>query len=158
MLKPAPKPDPRAFTLIELVVVVVIVGILAAIAIPRLSRGTAGAGDSALSGNLGVLRKAIDIYAMEHGGLYPTAANFATAMIQYTDSAGTISATPTATAIYGPYLRSIPPLPVSTNKSNSGVAAADGAGVGWIYNAPTGTINADATTEADVTGKLYNTY
>jgi prepilin-type N-terminal cleavage/methylation domain-containing protein len=148
----------RGFSLIELVIVVVIVGILAAIAIPRLSRATAGAADSSLQGSLSVMRKAIDHYSSEHGGAYPTAANFATAMTQYTDSQGTISATPTATCIYGPYLRSIPPLPLGASKGDSGVAAADGAGVGWIYTAATGTISANTTTEADATGKLYSAY
>jgi prepilin-type N-terminal cleavage/methylation domain-containing protein len=147
----------RAFSLIELVVVVVIVGILAAIAIPRLSRGSAGAADSSLASNLAVLRKAIDLYASEHGGAFPTTANFATAMTQYSDSAGTISATPTATCIYGPYLRSIPPLPVGASKGNTGVAAATGSGVGWLYTAATGTIQANAT-EADISGKLYSAY
>ncbi|HVX84467.1 MAG TPA: prepilin-type N-terminal cleavage/methylation domain-containing protein [Phycisphaerae bacterium] len=148
----------RGFSLIELVVVVVIVGILAAIAIPRLSRGSAGAADSALAGNLAVLRKAIDLYSSEHGGSFPTATNFASAMTQYTDSSGTLSATPSSTCIYGPYLRSIPPLPVGAAKGNNGVAAATGSGVGWIYTASTGTIQANTTTEADISGKLYSAY
>jgi prepilin-type N-terminal cleavage/methylation domain-containing protein len=148
----------RGFSLIELVVVVVIVGILAAIAIPRLSRGSAGAADSSLSGNLAVMRKAIDLYASEHGGTFPTAANFANAMTQYTDSGGTISATPSASAIYGPYLRSIPPVPVGAAKGSTGVAAATGAGVGWLYTASTGTIQANTTTEADASGKAYSSY
>ena len=42
------------FSLLELVIVVVIIGIVAAIAIPRMSRGTAGASDSAVSGDLAV--------------------------------------------------------------------------------------------------------
>jgi prepilin-type N-terminal cleavage/methylation domain-containing protein len=153
-----PRRSTRGFSLIELVVVVVIIGILAAIAIPRLSRGSAGAADSSLSGSLSVMRKALDLYASEHGGTYPTAANFANAMTQYTDSSGTISASPSSTAIYGPYLRSIPPVPVGTRKGGSTVATADAAGVGWIYEASTGTIKANTTTEADATGKLYNTY
>jgi prepilin-type N-terminal cleavage/methylation domain-containing protein len=148
----------RGFSLIELVVVVVIVGILAAIAIPRLSRGSAGAADSSLSGNLAVMRKAIDMYASEHGGSYPTAANFASAMTQYTDVTGaTITATPSATCIYGPYLRSIPPLPVGAMKGQTGVAAASAATVGWIYTASSGLIAANAT-ESDVSGKAYSAY
>jgi hypothetical protein len=79
-------------------------------------------------------------------------------MTQYTDAQGTVSATPSTTAIYGPYLRAIPPLPLGANKGETGVAAAAGAGVGWIYNAATGTITANTTTEADATGKLYSAY
>ena len=63
----------RAFSLLELVIAVAIIAIIAAIGIPRLSRGTKGAADSALSGNLAMLRNAIDIYAAEHTGIYPTA-------------------------------------------------------------------------------------
>ena len=66
-MKPQGKSKRSGFSLIELVIVVVIIGIIAAIAIPRLSRGSQGAADSALSGNLAVLRAAIELYATEHG-------------------------------------------------------------------------------------------
>src|SRR3954447_4406886 len=102
----------RGFSLIELVIVVVIIGIIAAIAIPRLSRGSAGAADSAVSGNLAVLRSAIDLYATEHGGTYPTVGTFDSQLTLYTDSSGSFSATKSSTMIYGPYLRSVPTLPV----------------------------------------------
>ena len=147
-----------AFSLIELVIVVVIIGIIAAIAIPRLSRGAAGAGDSALSGDLAVLRKAIDLFATEHGGTYPTAANFVVQLTQFTDNTGAANATQDATHIYGPYLRSIPAQPVGANQGATGVAAAAATGVGWLYDQTSGSITASTTTEADATGKLYNTY
>jgi prepilin-type N-terminal cleavage/methylation domain-containing protein len=103
----------RGFSLIELVIVVVIIGIIAAIAIPRMSRGTAGAGDSALGGNLNVLRNAIELYASEHGSKFPTGATGADVeklLTQYSDESGTdVGATKTAARIYGPYLRKIPP-------------------------------------------------
>src|SRR5215212_5983808 len=85
----------RGFSLIELVIVVVIIGIIAAIAIPRLSRGASGAADSALSGNLSVLRNAIDLYATEHGGSYPALSTFDTQLTQFTDASGATSATKT---------------------------------------------------------------
>jgi len=148
----------RGFSLIELVIVVVIIGIIAAIAIPRMSRGAAGASDSSLEANLKVLRSAIDLYETEHGKL-PTAANIVTQLTQFTDEAGTVSATKTTTAIFGPYIRAIPSLPVGAKKGSSGIAAADAAGIGWIYDAAAGTIRANTVaTEVDVRGRRYDQY
>ena len=127
-------------------------------AIPRLSRGSAGAADSALSGNLAVLRNAIDLYAAEHLGSFPTAANIQNALLQYSDASGNLSATKDTTYIYGPYIRKLPPLPVGTRKGQTGIAAADGNTVGWIYTAATGDIRANTTTETDASGKLYSAY
>lgn len=141
----------RGFSLIELVIVVVILGIIGAIAIPRMSRGSEGAAESALKANLQALRGAIDLYAAEHQGTFPTAADFEDQMLLFTDASGGTSTTKTGDFIYGPYLRSVPPLPVGTNQGNAGVAAADGAGVGWLYNETTGTIVSNTGTEGNGT-------
>src|SRR5437879_4245392 len=151
----------QGFSLIELVIVVVIIAIIGAIAIPRMSRGAAGAADSALIQNLSVLRSGLDLYQTENNGVYPAIGSMPNALLQYNDGAGasaTYSATKDATHIYGPYLRAVPPLPVGARKGGTGIAAADAAGVGWIYNASTGAVNANTTTEADAKGVLYNTY
>jgi prepilin-type N-terminal cleavage/methylation domain-containing protein len=149
----------KGFSLLELVIVVVIIGIIAAVAIPRMSRGSAGAADAALAGNLAVLRNAIDMYAAEHSGAFPTVLLAPTALTQYTDSAGAVSATRDTTHIYGPYVRKIPPLPVGAAKGNTGIAAATGAGVGWIYNVTTGDITSNTTAlEKDASDKLYTDY
>ena len=145
------------FSLIELVIVVVIIGIIAAIAIPKLSRGAAGAADSSLAGDLKVLRTAIDMYATEHGGTYPTATNFVGQMTTYTDDAGAAVGTKDNSHPYGPYLRAVPALPVGSNKGSTTVAASAGTGVGWVYNQADGTIKANAT-ESDAKGTVYNTY
>ena len=147
------------FSLLEVVIVVAIIAILAAIGIPRMSRGSKGAGDSALSGDLAVLRNAIDLYAAEHGGTFPTAANITNQLTQYTDVLGTtVSATKTTTCIYGPYVRSVPPLPVGAKKGQNEISDIDGAGVGWLYTESSGTIKANTTAEEDDAGKLYSAY
>ncbi len=149
----------RAFSLIELVIVVVIIGIIAAIAIPRMSRGAAGAADSSLTANLAVLRNSIDLYQTEHGGTYPTVAAIVAQLTTYSSDAGATQATKDSTYIYGPYLRSIPALPVGAKKGATGIAAADGAGVGWIYNETTGALTANcAVGEKDIRGVAYNQY
>ncbi len=153
----------NGFSLIELVIVVVIIGIIAAIAIPKLSRGAAGASDSALSGDLKVLRTALDMYATEHGGTYPTVTQITAGnLIGYTDDSGTFSATKDATHIYGPYLRVVPNLPVGAKKGASGIDVVANAGtatVGWIYDSSLGTIKANTTgLEFDAKGVAYNTY
>jgi prepilin-type N-terminal cleavage/methylation domain-containing protein len=155
----SPRAEPNyGFSLIELVIVVVIIGIIGAITIPRMSRGAAGAADSALVANLAVLRNAIDLFATEHTGTYPAVGTIEIQLTQYSDTFGATSATKDAKHIYGPYLRAVPTLPVGAKKNSTGIADADGGGVGWIYTFASGTIRANTTTETDTAGKLYSTY
>jgi prepilin-type N-terminal cleavage/methylation domain-containing protein len=149
----------RGFSLIELVIVVVIIGIIAAIAIPRMSRGASGAQESALASSLASMRNAIDLYYTEHGNTFPAVLTFANQMTLFSDDAGATNATKTTQYIYGPYLRSIPPLPVGAKKGKTGVAAADAGTIGWIYDASTGIITANTTAgEIDSRGVAFNTY
>ena len=149
------------FSLLEVVIVVAILAILAAIGIPRMSRGSRGAGDSALKSNLSLMRNGIDLYSAEHNGDYPAVATFSDQLTQFTNSAGAASTTKTSTHIYGPYLRSIPPLTVGAKKGKNGVSA-DGSGAddGWIYTASSGAIiaNTDPNTEKDDAGIAYSAY
>jgi prepilin-type N-terminal cleavage/methylation domain-containing protein len=147
------------FSLLEVVIVVAIIAILAAIGIPRMSRGAKGASDAALTGDLATLRNAVDLYAAEHTGAFPTATDINTQLTEYTNISGVVNATKTTTHIYGPYMRAIPPLPVGTKKGNSKIADANGVGVGWIYNGTDGTIKTNTTDlEKDEAGKQYNMY
>ena len=156
----------KAFSLIELVIVVVIIAIIAAIAIPRMSRGAAGASDSAVTGDLSQLRSAIDLYATEHNNTYPALATIVDQLTTYTDDQGNAQASKDGTHIYGPYLRSIPILPVgpanykgtATFVDGSSGNPGDNAGA-WFYNATTGQVLANlATTVVDSKGTAYNTY
>jgi len=147
------------FSLLELVVVVGIIGIIAAIAIPRFSRATVGAMDAALTGDLAVMRNAIDMFKAEHGGTFPTLANIVAQLTTYSDASGNTNATKTTTYIYGPYLRKVPPLPVGAKRGKTGIDDEDGASIGWIYNVTTGDIKANCTdSEVDAAGTKYNEY
>jgi prepilin-type N-terminal cleavage/methylation domain-containing protein len=153
----------RGFSLLEVVFACLIIGILTAIAIPRLSRSSAGAQDAALSSDLALLRSAIENYASDHNGAFPPCANFATALTRYSDAAGNLSATKTSTAIYGPYIAAIPALPASSKKGgvevcNSSTNNSNSARYGWIYDETTGAIVANSMSDKDATGKLYNAY
>ena len=147
------------FSLLEVVIVVAIIAILAAIGIPRMSRGSRGANDSALSGDLAVLRNAIDLYAAEHGGSLPSLAGIVNQLTLYSAPDGTTNSQKLAPCIYGPYVRSIPPVPVGNRKGQSGISDADGAAIGWIYEETTGKIKANALDlDVDDSGVKYNTY
>ncbi len=154
----------RGFSLVELVIVIVIIGVIAAIAVPRISRGARGAADSAMRGNLTAMRNAIDLYAAEHNGVFPTAADFDAQLTTFTNATGGDNATKDATHIFGPYLKAIPPLPVAGVGTTGGaigdtdVAAADGAGVGWLYTQATGEIEPNTGTAADESGVDYADY
>jgi general secretion pathway protein G len=62
-----------AFTLFELVVVIMILGILAAIAVPRMIDTSHQATENTARQTLGVIRTAIDQYSVEHNGKWPGA-------------------------------------------------------------------------------------
>ncbi len=154
------------FSLVELVVVIVIIGILAAIAVPRLSRGTVGASQSALAADLAMMRSAISLYAAEHNDKFPgpDAAGFVAKLTEYSSLAGATQATKDTTHKYGPYLLAIPPCPVGPaagtdtaadvliDSSNSPPVPNETNLEGWVYNPNTGEIfpNTDDKDDSDV--------
>lgn len=150
-----------AFTLIELVIVVVIIGILAAIAVPRMSRGAAAAGDSALTANLTQIRNAFDMFQTEHGGTYPALADASKFLTMYTDAtASQVQADKDESKglIYGPYLRSIPSLPVGPSRGKNTFIDTLGGDGGWVYDGK-GNVKANVPDGVkDALGKAYNEY
>jgi prepilin-type N-terminal cleavage/methylation domain-containing protein len=137
------------FSLVELVVVVLIIAMLAGLAIPRMSRGSTGAAEASLVGDLSVIRKAILLYAIEHNSAFPgaDAATVVAQLTTYSNAAGSTSATRTAVCPYGPYLARIPPCPVGPKAGsneicidsvNSPPAYRAASTAGWVYNPNTG--------------------
>jgi len=145
-------------SLLEIVIVVASIAIVAAISIPRMSRGSGTANDSTMAGCLAALQGAVDQYAAEHGGTFPTAAQIDRQLTQYTDISGRVSVTRTFPFVYGPYLSRIPTLPVGVRSGKSRIATTDAEDVGWLYSEASGKIAANTTTEVDRTQGLYRDY
>ncbi|HET6247896.1 MAG TPA: type II secretion system protein [Tepidisphaeraceae bacterium] len=152
----------RGFSLIELVIVVVIIGIIAAIAIPKMSRGASGASEAALAADLQILRNALEMYQAEHNGQYPDANQVNSQLMGLTTSDGTVLSSNPGNGIitYGPYLKSIPSLPVGSTTRLTVLGPPGGTGVGWVYAvdaAGNGTVRANATGN-DTSGTPYIDY
>ena len=61
----------KAFSLVEVLIVVAILGILAAIVVPQFQSNTQQAREAAAKDNLRILRNQIELYAARHGGVPP---------------------------------------------------------------------------------------
>jgi general secretion pathway protein G len=151
-----------AFSLLELVIVIVIMGILAAIAVPRIVGASDRAKAEALSNDLAEVRNGIEVYKAEHQGRVP-GLQFVAQMTQYSDETGTTSDKPGPKFPFGPYLKEIPKNPYSGKDTvrflllagqSAGARAIDR---GWTYNVVTGEFGADcADTRVDPVGVPVN--
>ena len=119
------------FTLVELIIVIIIIGILAALAIPQFVSSTQDAQEATLTGDLAVMRNAINLYYHQHGSTYPGAVKtdgsgaatgaadnpdaFINQLTQYTNAQGqTAAALDRVNFPFGPYLmRGIPDNPLA---------------------------------------------
>jgi len=141
----------RAFTLVEVLIVVIVLGILAAIVIPQFSEASTDAKTSALTTNLATIRGQIQLYKLQHNDTFPTFAAFVNQMTQYTDIAGAAQAAKDATHNLGPYLLSIPNNPFTSPLSNT-VGNDDAVATAWYYDQTTGEFKAN---DGDATRESY---
>ncbi len=134
----------QGFTLVELVVVVMILGILAAVAAPKLLGTSGTATDNGLRQTLSVVRDAIERYAAEKGGDFPG-----------TDE-------PTFKAAIAPYLRgAFPTCPVGAKDATVAVGTTStvAGAQSWRYNTTTGEFIVNSTTtDNSAVPVAYNTY
>lgn len=164
----------EGFSLIEGVIVLVILGTIAAVAIPRMGHAGQNAAETALAGDMAVWRNALDLYQRDHNGSYPKDSNtLADQLTQFTDLAGEVSPFKDGRHILGPYLRSVPALPltdlddgaaVPNGSTTIGPTPPGGAptrfvpyGYGWLYDGA-GNVYPNTGSLTDISGKLYNNY
>ena len=154
----------RAFTLVEILIVVVLLGILAGVVIPQFSDTVTQARATNLRENLSKIRAHIQVYRNQHAG-YPSAARIGDQLTKCTDFSGDVSAASDTTHVYGPYIEQMPANPLMnlrTIRGSSGAAerftppSTDG---GWWYNEDTGEFFADLTdAHVDDRGAPFNQY
>ncbi|MEK6702576.1 MAG: prepilin-type N-terminal cleavage/methylation domain-containing protein [Planctomycetota bacterium] len=149
----------RAFSLVELVIVVVIIGVIGAIAIPRFSSASERALDAAITADLQRINKAIEMYTVEHLGRHPAimgdgslASNgllVVRHLIANSDDMGNLS----KSGIFGPYLSSWPANPINgANDVRIDGAKAPAGTHGWRYDSVQQLLESDASGRGVVGG------
>ena len=142
----------RAFTLVELLIVIVVLAVLAAIAIPKFADSGSRSKDSSLKSDLQIVRSAVDQFKTDTGA-YPAALADLTSSTTPgggKDAAGNaVPFTPT-TPFHGPYLAGVPTDPVANNAPLNYTTAPNGTAV-------VGTVTTTATGN-DSSGNPYSGY
>ena len=144
----------KAFTLVEILIVVVILGILAAIVVPQFTSATQDAMAGNLQTQLDTLNNQLELYKAKNNGSLP--ADFA---------AGGAGTAPWQLLITGGYIKASPSNPACPSVTaggdpmalsvGTGYAAAGVANVGWNYDTGTNTLYASYFDEAN--GKITTT-
>jgi general secretion pathway protein G len=163
----------KAFTLIELMIVVSILGILAAIVLPILGNSSQQAKEAAAGDVLRIMRSQIELYRFQHQGLVPGYMNGlqATTTVLTNQFIGTTTITgmasssrvPSGQYLYGPYAQKLPVNPLNNLSTIKYVASATAFSTaadkttGWLYKKETAEFKLNWT-GTDSQGKNYIDY
>jgi len=164
----------KAFTLVEILIVVVLLAILALVVLPMVSGSAISARESAIAHDLNMLRRYVLIYTAQHLEVppgypdgdttqAPTEQAFIEQITMSSDPNGQTAPVGTPGFERGPYLMRIPVNPLN-HKSTVQVLGdgdafpANGDGShGWIYKASTSEVRTDCG-GTDDRGKPYYDY
>lgn len=126
----------RAFTLVELLIVIVVLAVLAAIVIPKFTDSGLRSRESSLKSNLKIVRNAIDLFKNDTGAYPASLADLAatSAPANGKDSTGGSKAI-TAGDFKGPYVADVPNDPVSGSAMTYTVTSPN---VGKVASSATG--------------------
>jgi len=140
----------KAFTLVEILIVVVLLGVLAAIVIPQFTEASTEARASTLVSDLQTMRSQLELYKIQHKDSLPTLASFTAQMTGQTDVAGAAyDADTSTTGPFGPYLQKIPTNPFTSSSAIVADVPANGSTNGWSYTAASGAFYAANDTNLD---------
>jgi general secretion pathway protein G len=130
----------KAFTLVEILIVVVILGILAAIVVPQFTNASSEAQVSNVESQLQTIRNQVELFRAQNNGSRPDLSAGWTPMI----SANYLRADP-----YNPRTNSATVTITATTNEAAGIAeAAANVTDGWLYNSTTGQLWACAFNES----------
>ena len=107
----------RAFTLVELLIVIIIIAVLAAIAIPKFANSSQRSKDAALHADLKLYRNALELYKADTGAYPATLADLAATTAPANGVDATTGATKAINASdwKGPYMQAVEPDPENGN-------------------------------------------
>jgi prepilin-type N-terminal cleavage/methylation domain-containing protein len=132
----------KAFTLVEVCIVILILAILAAVVVPAFHDETKNAKATTQRFNLSLMRQQVELYRQEHAGKLPGAT-----LIELTLTTNEAGSAGTGAAFrYGPYLPAIPKnlntdaATVRVAATNPPSAASGAPDAGWLYHPTSGGI------------------